>query len=155
MPEPSEKNGASVKPTADGGGKPVRLVFRKNQRLTHAKQYAKVYARRCSVNRAQVRIYAELNGTEPAITRLGLSVGRKFGPAVARNRFKRLIREAFRLSQRELPTGLDLIVQSHPHETLTLDGYRELLLIAARSLDHRLRGGREGGPAKGNVRDGR
>ncbi|MBL0870070.1 MAG: ribonuclease P protein component [Phycisphaerales bacterium] len=155
MPEPSEKNGASVKTTADGGGKPARLVFRKNQRLTHAKQYAKVYARRCSVNRAQVRIYAELNGTEPAITRLGLSVGRKFGPAVARNRFKRLIREAFRLSQRELPTGLDLIVQSHPHETLTLDGYRELLLGAARSLDHRLRGGREGRQEKRSKPDGR
>lgn len=155
MPEPSEKNGASAESTKGGAGKPARLIFRKNQRLTHAKQYAKVYARRCSVNRAQVRIYAELNGTEPAITRLGLSVGRKFGPAVARNRFKRLIREAFRLSQRELPVGIDLIVQSHPHETLTLDGYRELLLIAARSLDQRLRGGREAGPAKGTARDGR
>jgi ribonuclease P protein component len=43
--------------------------------------------------------------------RLGLSVGRScWKSAVKRNRVKRIVREAFRLSRAELPGGFDLIV---------------------------------------------
>ena len=44
-------------------------------------------------------------------TRIGLSVSRKVGNAVMRNRWKRLIREAFRLQQSELPRGLDIVIR--------------------------------------------
>ena len=43
--------------------------------------------------------------------RLGLSVSRKVGAAVLRNRWKRLIREAFRRSRTQMASGLDLIVR--------------------------------------------
>lgn len=43
--------------------------------------------------------------------RLGVTIPTKTGNAVMRNRWKRLIREAYRLQQHELPAGFDFIVR--------------------------------------------
>lgn len=42
--------------------------------------------------------------------RVGITVTKKVGNAVARNRIKRVVREVFRLHRRELPDGCDLVL---------------------------------------------
>ena len=49
-----------------------------------------------------------------ASARLGVSVGRKIGGAVQRNKVKRAIREAFWSSSPELPGGHDYVIVARP-----------------------------------------
>ncbi len=72
------------------------------------------------------------------VTRMGISIGRRAGNAAVRNRLKRLLREAFRLSQHEhphsAPAPYDLVVIVRAHEELPLDEYRARLLDALQRL---------------------
>ena len=72
--------------------------------------------------------------------RLGVVASRKVGPAVARNRAKRLVREAFRLNQALLPRGLDLVVIIRPGtHALGLDEVAAELTRAAPHVARRAR----------------
>lgn len=70
--------------------------------------------------------------------RLGLSVSKKVGNAVTRNRWKRLIREAFRLSRHELPEGLDLVVRPQKGATDGLPSIRRSLVALVRRIAKRV-----------------
>lgn len=101
------------------------LRFRSPQRLRHRTEFERVYDRRRSVSDHLLVLYGCENGLGWA--RLGLSVGRKVGGAVRRNRVKRLIREAFRLTQHQLPPGIDLIAIPRAAAPLSLNGLVESL----------------------------
>jgi ribonuclease P protein component len=47
-------------------------------------------------------------------TRVGLTVSRKVGNAVVRNRVKRRLREAIRRQAEIIPSGFDVVIIAHP-----------------------------------------
>lgn len=86
-----------------------RLTYGKHQRLRKSSEFQAVYDSKHYAADDTLVINAQSNSTQT--TRLGLSIGRKVGNAVVRNRWKRIIRESFRRNQFALPQGLDLVVR--------------------------------------------
>jgi ribonuclease P protein component len=84
------------------------FTFPQTHRLKTPAEFKAVYDKKRSVSDGLLVVYAAANGRPHP--RVGLSVSRKVGNAVVRNRWKRLFREAFRLHQHTLPAGLDFIL---------------------------------------------
>jgi len=111
-------------------------TFSKQDRLRSPSDFKRVYDRKCSVSNQWLIVYGcpnELNRI-----RIGLSVSRKVGNAVARNRFKRLYREAFRLTRSELPAGFDLVMMPRSAREPTLEDVQQSLRQLASAVVRRL-----------------
>jgi ribonuclease P protein component len=98
----------------------------KSRHLRLPSEFAAVYEAKVRESRGPLTLYALPNALGHA--RLGMSVSRKVGTAVRRNRIRRLIRESFRLLQHDLPQGYDLVVVVRPHEPLILAEYQKMLM---------------------------
>jgi ribonuclease P protein component len=85
----------------------------RRSRLSRSAEFDRVYRQgRSQANRYLV-LYAFPRGGDEG-PRLGLSVSRKVGGAVDRNRIKRLLREVFATEEPSLPRGYDLVIVARP-----------------------------------------
>lgn len=108
----------------------------KAQRIRSSRDFARIYDAKQRAGDDHLLVFGLRN--DRGITRFGLSVSKKHGNAVRRARLKRLLREAFRLSQHNLPSGVDLVLIPRQDSGATLQDYRNSLEQAARRLDRRL-----------------
>jgi ribonuclease P protein component len=99
--------------------------FRPHEHLRRPADFEAVYDRRRSAADATLVVYVRENGLPHS--RVGLSVSKKFGTAVRRNRIRRLLREAYRLEKADLPTGYDFVLIPRPQDDYSLEPFRHSL----------------------------
>lgn len=92
--------------TVDDAQEKPRL--RPEHRLKRPEDFKRVYAEQVALHGPTLVVFFRPN--KLSFARLGVSVGRKHGNAVRRNRIKRVFREAFRLSRDALPQGYDYVL---------------------------------------------
>lgn len=81
--------------------------------------------------------------SDPASTlsksRIGITIPKKTGPAVVRNRWKRWIREAFRTHRDQIPAGLDIIVRPKRDAVGSFQAIAKSLPSAVRRASRKLK----------------
>lgn len=110
--------------------------FRHWEHLRRPADFRRVYDRKRSISDDLIILFACPNDLPHS--RIGLSVSRRFGNAVRRNKLRRLYREAFRCTKTELPTGLDLVIVPRsdimPSLVQLLESFRTLTPKVAKRL---------------------
>ncbi len=87
---------------------------RKRRRLSRSGEFERVYREGQSHAGRHLVVYAFPRSEDDEGPRLGVSVGRKLGGAVERNRIKRLLREAFWANAADLRAGHDFVIVARP-----------------------------------------
>ena len=92
----------------------AKYSFEKSYRLLSKIDFDFLKNRSRTLNSKFFRIYYKESRLEEGRSRLGISVSRKVGKAVVRNRFKRIIRETFRKNIEFKNHGLDVLLVVSP-----------------------------------------
>ncbi|MDE0104135.1 MAG: ribonuclease P protein component [Bryobacterales bacterium] len=120
-----------------GPGKPRPNAFPKARRLRTRAQFRAVYDGGVRAGSGLLTVFAlKAGAVRPA--RVGLTVTRRVGNAVVRNRAKRALREAMRRHWRALPNSLDVVLHAKPRIRRATSGEVEQdVLRALRRAVHR------------------
>ena len=70
--------------------------------------FQRLYSKGTSCSDKNIVVYFLPN--RQRINRLGITVSKKTGTAVLRNRVKRLIKESYRLDEKSIKTGYDIVI---------------------------------------------
>lgn len=114
----------------------AKAGFSATARLRSNSDFERVYALKCKGADGVLLLFVARN--DLATTRIGLSVSKKHGGAVVRNRLKRWLREAFRLERQQFPVGIDLIAIPLAADRASLTAYRQSLVGLVKRLSRRL-----------------
>lgn len=97
----------------------ARGVVKHRSRLSRSSDFRRVYRQGSSTASRFLVLYSFRRSPEAGDEgpRLGLSVSKKLGGAVVRNRIKRLLREAFRACEGRLAKEYDYVVIARPQLT--------------------------------------
>jgi ribonuclease P protein component len=93
-------------------------AFPKRLRVLGNDEFKAVIAKRRRFGDNLMVLYIAPNGREYA--RLGVSISSAVGGAALRNRFKRLVREVFRLNRGQIAAGFDYVVTASAELTKKL-----------------------------------
>lgn len=110
--------------------------FPRTNRIRSQQDFAEIYSARQRAGDRNLLLFAVLN--QLGHSRLGVSVSRKNGNSAHRARKKRLIREAFRLIQHQIPKGMDLIVVPRAEVAAELKQYQHSMKRLSQKLYRRL-----------------
>ena len=89
----------------------MRYSFGKTQRVTRSGDFTKIIRLGTCVADGTLVLFALPTASADQSIRIGITIPKKTGNAVQRNRWKRLIRESFRVQQVALPKGYEFIVR--------------------------------------------
>ena len=89
----------------------TRYLFPARLRVKSRQDFDAAFARGKVIADATLVVQVMRESVSETQTRLGLSLSKKVGNSPIRNRWKRLIREAFRLNHAQLPTGYMLVIR--------------------------------------------
>jgi len=87
-----------------------RATFGKQERVRKRRDYLTIYQQGVREHSGHFTCITCRNPL--GIRRLGITVGKKAGAAVERNRIKRLIREFYRLHKQRLPASRDIVIMA-------------------------------------------
>jgi ribonuclease P protein component len=114
----------------------VEQRFPRRLRIRGSADFDRVYRNEAYAADAWLVARGDRNGLE--YSRLGLSVSRRVGNAVVRNRWKRLVRESFRRHRAEIPAGYDFVVRPRRGATPEYHAIADSLVRLLRKLSSRL-----------------
>lgn len=84
--------------------------FPRSIRIVRFSDYQKIYKSGFKIHSSHFVLFGRENVLEHS--RLGITASRKVGGSVTRNRVKRLFREIFRRSFKQIPRRLDMVVNA-------------------------------------------